>query len=88
LGGETGGEETAEPESAVEKITERVIVPRFVNDWKQNAEERKLAESLQTRIRLAFESAFARGLVITGYERSPEGDGFFLLRPAGGLEQT
>jgi predicted GNAT superfamily acetyltransferase len=86
----TLGAEAAEPGiSAVEnvEISDRILVPRFVNDWKQNPEERKLAESLQTRIRLAFELAFARGLVITGYVRSPEGDGFFLFQPASGLEQ-
>jgi predicted GNAT superfamily acetyltransferase len=73
------GEETAEPELEAVENRQRILVPRFVKDWKQNVEERKLAESLQTRIRLAFESAFARGLVLTGYECSPEGDGFFLL---------
>ena len=38
------------------------------------------------RNRLALESAFARGLAITGYERSPQGDGCFLLGPVSGLE--
>jgi predicted GNAT superfamily acetyltransferase len=85
---QTIGEETVGSELAAVEISERILVPRFVNDWKQNAEERKLAESLQTRIRLAFESAFARGLVLTGYERSPEGDGFFLLGPVSRLGQT
>ena len=44
-----------------------------------------LAESLQTRNRLALESAFSRGLAITGYERCPNGDGCFLLGPVSGL---
>jgi predicted GNAT superfamily acetyltransferase len=66
----------------------QVEVPGAVRDWKQNADQRKLAESLQTRNRLALESAFARGLAITGYERSPAGDGCFLLGPVSGLEQT
>jgi predicted GNAT superfamily acetyltransferase len=78
--------------SAMETIPAQVLVqlpvPRSVTEWKQNAERRKLAESLQTRNRIALESAFARGLAITGYERSLEGDGCFLLGPASGLETT
>ena len=61
------------------EILEKIEVPHTVADWKHDARQRKLAESLQTRNRLALESAFARGLAITGYERSPEGDGCFLL---------
>jgi len=38
-------------------------------------QRRTLAESLQTRNRLILESAFARGLAITGYERCANGDG-------------
>jgi predicted GNAT superfamily acetyltransferase len=63
----------------------RIEVPAAVYDWKRSAEQRKLAESLQTRNRLALESAFARGLAITGYERSPSGDGCFLLGTVSGL---
>jgi predicted GNAT superfamily acetyltransferase len=74
------------PDSA--QILVQVPVPAAVMDWKRRPDQRKLAESLQTRIRLALESAFARGLVLTGYERSLEGDGCFLLRPASGFEQT
>jgi predicted GNAT superfamily acetyltransferase len=70
------------------QVLVQVPVPRSVTDWKQNAEERKLAESLQTRNRIALESAFARGLAVTGYERSLEGDGCFLLGTVSGLETT
>jgi predicted GNAT superfamily acetyltransferase len=66
----------------------QVTVSRNVTEWKRNPDERKLAESLQTRNRIALESAFARGLAITGYERSIEGDGCFLLSPVSGLEKT
>jgi len=86
------GEGTAEAERqnaasglVTDNTIEQVTVPRAVTDWKQNPDERKLAESLQTRNRLALESAFARGLAITGYRRSPEGDGTFLLGPPSGL---
>jgi hypothetical protein len=66
----------------------QVAVSRSVAEWKRNPEQRKLAESLQTRNRIALQSAFARGLAIAGYERSLEGDGCFLLGPVSGLEQT
>jgi predicted GNAT superfamily acetyltransferase len=85
--GELGGEE-AEAVASSAQILVQVQVPGAVRDWKQNPDQRKLAESLQTRNRLALESAFARGLAITGYERSPAGDGCFLLGPVSGLENT
>ena len=65
---------------------EQIDVPSAIYAWKSSAEQRKLAESLQTRNRLALESAFARGLAVIGYERSPAGDGRFLLGPVSGLE--
>jgi predicted GNAT superfamily acetyltransferase len=83
LGEEAGREEMAQPAAA----TERVDVPYAVHDWKRNPDQRNLAEHLQTRNRLALESAFARGLAITGYERSPEGDGCFLVGPVSGLDE-
>ncbi len=64
----------------------QVPVPAAVSDWKQRPDQRKLAESLQSSNRLSLESAFAQGLAVTGYTRSPEGDGCFLLGPATGLQ--
>jgi predicted GNAT superfamily acetyltransferase len=88
----TLGEGTGAPSTGGEAVSSendlemmQVAVPGAVADWKRNAEQRKLAESLQARNRLALESAFARGLAITGYERSAEGDGCFLLGPVSGL---
>ncbi len=82
----TLGEETALADPKPAQILVQVPVSRDVTDWKRNPDQRKLAESLQTRNRIALESAFARGLAITGYERSPEGDGCFLLGSVSGLE--
>jgi predicted GNAT superfamily acetyltransferase len=79
------GEETAEQATATDEVVERIDVPCIVHDWKSDPERRTLAESLQTRNRLVLESAFARGLAITGYERCANGDGFFLLGRVGGL---
>jgi predicted GNAT superfamily acetyltransferase len=78
--------ETAEAALTEDQFVEIVEVPRAVYDWKRNPDERKLAESLQTRNRLALESAFARGLAVIGYERTAEGHGQFLLGTVSGLE--
>jgi predicted GNAT superfamily acetyltransferase len=85
---QTLNEETMESHSESAPILVQVQVPKEVRDWKENPDQRKLAESLQTRNRIALESAFADGLAIIGYERSPQGDGCFLLGPAVGLEHT
>jgi predicted GNAT superfamily acetyltransferase len=83
--GELGEDDThLEADSA--QFLVQVPVPAVVTDWKRNPDQRKLAESLQTRNRLALESAFSRGLGITGYERSPQGDGCFLLGHVSGLD--
>ncbi len=82
--GEITGEETAQPTP----IVERVVVPCGIYDWKRSPDRRKLAESLQASNRIALESAFARGLAVTGYERGAEGDGCFLLGPVSGLEDA
>ena len=78
-----GETDAAAPQEAIE---ERILVPTAIYDWKRSATQRKLAEALQTRTRETLQSAFARGLAITGYERNAEGDGCFLLGPATGLE--
>jgi predicted GNAT superfamily acetyltransferase len=67
------------------EILSKIEVPAAVNDWKRTPGQRKLAENIQTSNRLALEAAFARGLAITGYERSPEGDGRFLLGAVTGI---
>ena len=79
------GEETTEQATVADEVVERIDVPCIVHEWKRDPQRRTLAESLQTRNRLILESAFARGLAITGYERCANGDGFFLLGRVGGL---
>jgi predicted GNAT superfamily acetyltransferase len=79
------GEETAEQATAADEVVERIDVPCIIHDWKRDPQRRTLAESLQTRNRLILESAFARGLAVTGYERCANGDGFFMLGRVSGL---
>lgn len=69
------------------QVVERVTVPHAIYQWKQDAQQRGLAQALQTGNREALESAFHRGLAVVGYERNAEGDGCFLLGPwSGALE--
>jgi predicted GNAT superfamily acetyltransferase len=80
------GEEPEKSETSASDSAERIEVPHAVYDWKRDAGQRKLAEALQTRNRIALESAFARGLAVTGYERTAQGDGRFLLSSLAHLE--
>jgi len=61
------------------EVVERVTVSHAIYQWKQDAQQRGLAQALQTRNREALQAAFARGLAVVGYELNAEGDGCFLL---------
>jgi predicted GNAT superfamily acetyltransferase len=61
------------------RILERVTVPHTIYQWKQDAQQRSLAQTLQSSNRKALESAFQRGLAVMGYERDAAGNGSFLL---------
>jgi predicted GNAT superfamily acetyltransferase len=63
------------------QVIERVTVPHTIYQWKQDAQQRSLAQALQTSNREALESAFRRGLAVIGYERDAQGNGTFLLGP-------
>jgi predicted GNAT superfamily acetyltransferase len=63
------------------EILERVTVPRAIYQWKQDPQQRSLAQALQTANRQALESAFHRGLAVIGYERDADGNGCYLLGP-------
>jgi predicted GNAT superfamily acetyltransferase len=66
-------------EAQPEEIVERVTVPHTIYQWKQDSQQRSLAQALQSKNRAALESAFSRGLVAVGYERDASGNGSFLL---------
>jgi predicted GNAT superfamily acetyltransferase len=61
------------------QIIERVTVPQAIYQWKQDPQQRTLAQALQTRNREALEAAFHRGLAVVGYELDASGNGCFLL---------
>jgi predicted GNAT superfamily acetyltransferase len=61
------------------QIVERVIVPQAIYQWKQDVEQRGLAQALQISMREALQSAFHRGLAVVGYERDANGNGCYLL---------
>jgi predicted GNAT superfamily acetyltransferase len=62
-----------------QQVLERITVPHTIYQWKQDAQQRSLARTLQSDNRLALESAFQRGLAVVGYERDTQGNGSFLL---------
>jgi predicted GNAT superfamily acetyltransferase len=66
-------------EAPVIEATEHVEVPAEIYAWKASTSERDAAREVQSHNAEALESAFARGLSVLGYERTPKGDGRFLL---------
>jgi predicted GNAT superfamily acetyltransferase len=66
-------------ESQAIPVIERVTVPQAIYQWKQDVEQRELAQALQSSNREALQAAFHRGLAIIGYERDAIGNGCYLL---------
>ncbi len=62
-------------------ISEEVIVPHELHQWKQGEATRHLASERQRSNREALQSAFSRGLAVVGYRRETTGDGHFLIGP-------
>jgi predicted GNAT superfamily acetyltransferase len=56
-----------------------IAVPAQIYEWKSAPETRRQAQQVQERNREQFLGAFAKGLVVLGYERDQEGNGKFLL---------
>jgi len=56
-----------------------IAVPAQIYDWKGSAATRPRALEVQAKNREQFNSAFAEGLVVLGYERNGDGNGRFLL---------
>jgi predicted GNAT superfamily acetyltransferase len=57
----------------------RIDVPAEIYEWKAAAATRERALAVQGNNREYFQSAFAEGLSVLGYERDGRGDGRFLL---------
>ncbi len=57
----------------------RVEVPAAIYEWKADAATRAQALAVQGSNRERFQSAFAEGLSVLGYERDGRGNGQFLL---------
>jgi predicted GNAT superfamily acetyltransferase len=60
-------------------FAQEIVVPHQLFRWKQDGATRQHALDVQTVNREAFQSAFSRGLAVTGYRREDNGDGHFLL---------
>ncbi len=61
------------------RVEESIDVPHEIYAWKADPALRAEAEEVQSRNRMALQSAFAKGLSCLGYERDAEGNGRFLL---------
>jgi predicted GNAT superfamily acetyltransferase len=61
------------------EVETQVLVPVEVSEWKATEADRAKAREVQEGNARALERAFARGLVVVGYERNERGDGRFLL---------
>jgi predicted GNAT superfamily acetyltransferase len=57
----------------------RIALPHQVMQWKESAEGAEQAAAVQTGNYERFANAFAQGLVVTGFSRDPEGNGYFEL---------
>lgn len=60
-------------------VAETIDVPHQIYEWKSSSETKSKAAEVQARNREKFQSAFARGLAVLGYERDNAGNGKFLL---------
>jgi predicted GNAT superfamily acetyltransferase len=56
-----------------------IRLPYQVMQWKESAEGGEQAIAVQTENYEKFAHAFAQGLVVTGFTRDPEGNGYFEL---------
>jgi predicted GNAT superfamily acetyltransferase len=74
-------ESTLRGEAQPIDVIERITVPHTIYQWKQDPQQRSLAQALQSSNKEALESAFRRGLAVIGYERDAQGNGTFLLGP-------
>lgn len=62
-------------------ITETIVVPAAIYQWKASGQDRAKALALQSENRLKFQRAFAQGLAVIGFRRDAEGNGFYELGP-------
>jgi predicted GNAT superfamily acetyltransferase len=59
--------------------SKRITVPAEIYEWKASTAARGRAQEIQEKNRAKFQSAFASGLAVLGYERDNQGNGGFLL---------
>lgn len=64
------------------RVEEQIEVPAAIYAWKASDQDRKHAREVQQRNRERFEQAFAGGLAVLGFRRTPAGDGIFELGAA------
>ena len=72
-------EQTLRGETPYFDVVEEISVPAEIYAWKASEAHRQQAREVQALNAAALESAFACGLTVLGYQRTPTGDGKFQL---------
>jgi predicted GNAT superfamily acetyltransferase len=72
--------------TSAQVIEERIQVPASIYDWKASEAGREQALEVQLENRKKFQQAFSQGLVVTGFSRDEQGNGFYELGPDKQLE--
>jgi predicted GNAT superfamily acetyltransferase len=65
------------------EVTEKILVPYPVAEWKSSSAGREKAAALQAANRIQLQTAFRNGVSVIGYERDAAGNGWFLLGESG-----
>lgn len=72
--------------AAASTVSERIMVPSSIYQWKAAESDRSRALAVQTENRARFQQAFSQGLAVVGYQRDPNGNGLYELGPLSQLE--
>jgi predicted GNAT superfamily acetyltransferase len=60
-------------------ISERIVVPSSIYQWKASDKDRERAIAVQLENRSRFQEAFGKGLAVLGFIRDEDGNGVFEL---------
>jgi predicted GNAT superfamily acetyltransferase len=60
-------------------VSETIMVPGAIYEWKNSAEHQQKACAVQSENRQRFQQAFAQGLTVVGFIRDAAGNGIFQL---------
>ncbi|MFP5235234.1 MAG: GNAT family N-acetyltransferase [Acidobacteriota bacterium] len=70
------------------QITEHIVIPASIYQWKASETDRSRAIAVQTENRSKFQRAFKQGLAVLGFHRDAKGSGIFELGPFSQLDSS